>query len=481
MTAGSTLTAVPGLAIDEQNPWPGLSAFDESAQRFFNGRRGESAALRRLVMQAPLTVLFGASGLGKTSLVQAGLFPLLRKDVLPVYVRLDPRDRNAPLIEQVTAALAAEISKQGVDAPERRAGESLWEFLHRTGLEFWNGRNQLLTPLFVFDQFEEVFTLGAGNAAAVGRLRVDLADLIENRIPDNLDGSNTGLSFDNQRYKVLMSFREDFLPKFESWKHDVPSIMRSRLQLLPMSGEQAFEAVNGTAGHLAPEPIARRIVSFVAAAGDAEEGTELAVEPALLSLVCHGLNERRKEQAKAQFDEALLARTGQAIVADFYRNAVSGLPARVQRFIERDLITERGFRKPCDVDDARSVHGVTDTELALLVDRRLLRIEPARGTERVELTHDLLTRVVREDRDRRRERERLQRRLIAIGTAFAAVALLTVWFYYQARDQKRQTEAARKQQETEVGLRKTAETASATAETERGNAIPVGRGSATRH
>ncbi len=471
MTLGATLAAAPRLAIDEQNPWPGLSAFDESAERFFNGRREESAALRRLVIQAPLTVLFGASGLGKTSLMQAGLFPLLRKDVLPVYVRLDPRDRDAPLIEQVKATLAAEISKRGVEAPEFRAGESLWEFLHRTGLEFWNERNQLLTPLFVFDQFEEVFTLGAVNVEAVSRLRVDLADLIENRIPDNMDPSAAGLALDNQRYKVLLSFREDFLPRFERWKHDIPSIMRNRLQLLPMSGEQAFEAVNKTAGHLAPEPIARRIVEFVAAAGEAGEGAELAVEPALLSLVCHGLNERRKEQGKAQFDEALLTSTGQAIVADFYRNAVSGFPARVRRFIERDLITERGFRKPCDVDDARTIYGITDKELASLVDRRLLRIEPARGTERVELTHDLLTRVVREDRDRRRLRERFRRRLIAIGAAFAAAALLTVWFYNQVREQKRLAEAALEQQQRESGLRKTAEAASATAETERANAV----------
>jgi hypothetical protein len=84
------MTVVAQVVIDEQNPWPGLEAFDEASERFFNGRGTESAELRRLVLQAPLTVLFGASGLGKTSLVQAGLFPLLRKDhLLPVYVRLD--------------------------------------------------------------------------------------------------------------------------------------------------------------------------------------------------------------------------------------------------------------------------------------------------------------------------------------------------------------------------------------------------------
>ena len=92
----------PRPTIDEQNPWPGLAPFEESAERFFNGRHEENAALRRLVLQAPLTVLFGASGLGKTSLLHAGLFPSLRKEALPVYVRLDLRDREAPLIEQVT-------------------------------------------------------------------------------------------------------------------------------------------------------------------------------------------------------------------------------------------------------------------------------------------------------------------------------------------------------------------------------------------
>jgi WD40 repeat protein len=260
----------------------------------------------------------------------------------------------------------------------------------------------LLTPLFVFDQFEEVLTLGATNAPAVARLRTDLADLIENRMPANVaarmhetESAGAGLSLDSQRYKVLLSFREDFVPALERWKRDLPSIMRNRLQILPMSGEQAFEAVHKTAPDLAPESIARRIVSFVAAAGEEsdESAADQEVAPALLSLVCRGLNERRKEQGKASFDDALLTGTGQAIVEDFYWNAVAGLPEPVQRFIERELIIERGFRKPYDVDDALTIHGITADDLALMVNRRVLRIEPVRGADRVELTHDLLTRV----------------------------------------------------------------------------------------
>ncbi len=294
--------------IDEQNPWPGLGAFDEADERFFNGRREESAALRRLVTNSPLTVLFGGSGLGKTSLLQAGLFPLVRKELLPIYIRLDLQGHDASIVEQVKAQFESEMRKRGVDAPPFLDGETLWEFLHRSGLELWSRQNQLLTPLFVLDQFEEIFTLGARYPAAIARLRTDLADLIENRIPANLaarlvnnERAGEALSLDSQRYRVLLSFREDYLPQMEGWKGDIPSIMRNRLRLLPMSGEQAFDAVNKTAPDLAPEPVARQIVAFVAAAGEGEAGTDVEVAPALLSLVCAGLNQRRREQGKAQF------------------------------------------------------------------------------------------------------------------------------------------------------------------------------------
>jgi hypothetical protein len=37
-------------------------------------------------------------------------------------------------------------------------------------------------------------------------------------------------------------FREDFLPEVETWKDKVPSLLRNRLRLLPMSRNQAIEA-----------------------------------------------------------------------------------------------------------------------------------------------------------------------------------------------------------------------------------------------
>lgn len=75
---------------DATNPWPGLESHTESSRRLFFGREKETEELVRLIRRNTLTVLFGQSGLGKSSLLQAGGFPVLREaDYLPHYLRLD--------------------------------------------------------------------------------------------------------------------------------------------------------------------------------------------------------------------------------------------------------------------------------------------------------------------------------------------------------------------------------------------------------
>lgn len=454
----STQSLPASSVVDAQNPWPGLSAFDESAQQFFAGRDTESAELLRLVGQAPLAVLFGKSGLGKTSLLQAGLFPRLRQqNILPVYVRIEVRDRAAPLVEQAAAVLQDEIGRHGVDAPAAIPGERLWEHLHDRHAAWWSRRNQPLTPLFVFDQFEEVFTLGAENPGAIERLRLDLADLIENRIPADLarriEGGATTEHLDlrGQRYKVLLSFREDFLPEVEGWKGDLPALMRNRLRLLPMSADRASQVasgktISGSTHALVSDETARDIVRFVAAVQTRDQKTasirreraagslpwdKLEIEPALLSLVCAGLNETRKARGQATIDAALLDETGAAIIGDFYRRCVAGVPEKTRRFIEDALITEGGFRNNYPLRDALDQGVLTEALLRQLVDCRLLRIDHQLGAERVELIHDRLTDVVREHRDRERKRIRARRQsrmwlaagslgmiLLAVGAVF---------------------------------------------------------------
>jgi hypothetical protein len=412
--------------LDDDNPWPGLESYDERSQAFFAGRSGECDELFRRIADEPMTVLFGKSGLGKTSLLKAGVFPRLReRGFLPVPVRVLVRGDAGPFIAQVARALFDALEQQHVDYPEPRPEQSLWEYLHVQGLELWTKQNRLVRPVFVFDQFEELFTLGKAVPDLVATFAEDLADLAENRIPAGIVAriedctlNEHELDLQAMPYKLVITLREDFLPDLEGLRLTMPSLRRNRMRLLPMGREQALEAVrNPHTERLVPEAIAASIVEFLGSgsgadapgAGEANANATLTVEPALLSLFCRGVNEHRKEAGKAAFDEALLEGGKESIVADFYRTTVRDQPERVCRFIEEELITEQGFRNSYSVEDALDRGALTAEALATLVDRRLLRLDHYLGVERVELTHDILTKAVREERARRRELERARR------------------------------------------------------------------------
>ena len=68
--------AMAAAQLDGENPWPGLESFKEDASAFFHGRDREAESLLGHVLDAPVTVLYGKSGLGKTSLLRASLFPV---------------------------------------------------------------------------------------------------------------------------------------------------------------------------------------------------------------------------------------------------------------------------------------------------------------------------------------------------------------------------------------------------------------------
>src|SRR5436853_5826706 len=123
-TAGARDVPVRHQAPSPDSPWPGLAPFDERDQAYFHGRSAESGELVRLVRRELLTVLFGRSGLGKTSLLRAGLFPLLREeDCLPIYRRLDHADGAPALREQVYRRLQAEHEANRVQASPPDVGE----------------------------------------------------------------------------------------------------------------------------------------------------------------------------------------------------------------------------------------------------------------------------------------------------------------------------------------------------------------------
>ncbi|MES2404682.1 MAG: hypothetical protein V4567_10160 [Pseudomonadota bacterium] len=423
------INRVDTVTLDPENPWLGLFSYSEETRAYFHGRDEEAAELARRVQRKLLTVLFGQSGLGKTSLLRAGLVPRLRgADFCPVYVRIDYAPGSPAPSEQIKQAIFRATAEAGhwTRPGSSIEGESLWEFLHHRGDLLRDADGLTLMPLLIFDQFEEIFTLGQADDA--GRLRArqfleDLADLVENRAPAALekrleDDDQAMEQFDFARadYRVLIALREDYLAHLESVKDIMPSITQNRMRLARMNGAQALSAVVKPGGKLVSQEVAESIVRFVAG------GSELAnaeIEPSLLSLVCRELNTARQAQGRREISADLLAGSRDTILSEFYERALADQPAGVRRVIEDELLTESGYRESLAEERVRKAldaAGAAPDALATLVDRRLLRIEERLDMRRVELTHDVLCSVVlasREQRHAREAREEAERQLAA--------------------------------------------------------------------
>jgi hypothetical protein len=406
------------LAVDAEHPWLGLASFTEETRGYFYGREEEVAELCRRVQRKLLTILFGQSGLGKTSILRAGIVPRLRKDgYCPVYVRIDySRDSPSPT-EQIKLAIFRATHAAGAWTQPGTAvtGESLWEFLHHRDDVLRDESGKPLIPLLIFDQFEELFTLAQGDD--FGRQRAaqfieDLADLVENRAPkaleakmDQDESAVERFDFTRSDYRILIALREDYLAHLEGLKGKMPSIAQNRMRLARMTGAQALSAVLKPGGKLVSEEVAGSIVRFIAG------GAELAnaeVEPALLSLICRELNNARIAQGRSEISADLLAGSRDTILTEFYERALADQPPGVRQVIEDNLLTESGHRESLAEERLQKLltaAGAPPNALATLVNRRLLRIEERLDVRRVELTHDVLCAVVKASRDLRLERE----------------------------------------------------------------------------
>ena len=449
--------------VDPEHPWLGLRSFDEGTRGYFFGRDAELRDLAERVRHRPLTVLFGQSGLGKTSLLRAGLVPQLREaGFVPIVLRLDYGENDPLPGEQILHALRTALGLGDEPAgPDLDSAARLWLLLHDPALDLLDGHPEFRAPLLLFDQFEEIFTLGTRRPGAAGDLRAALAVLAENRPPESLDARLAAdealalrIRYEAQPARVVLSLREDFLHLLERWKRAVPAVMENRLELRLLTGPQALQAVvepgklrcrgDESATPIISEATGAAIVRFVAAVAPDVPLSEIDAVPPLLSLLCAELNAQRRSPADVIRPEQLRGRA-EDILGKFYDRCLAPHPPAVRVFIEDRLLSADGFRESTAAATAcyefeRAGLSAAGAEAALtrLVDDRLLVAEERGGVRRIEFTHDILTGIARRSRDERREREataerrRARNRLVgwtlALALLVAGIAVpLSVW------------------------------------------------------
>src|SRR5215210_8619994 len=111
--------------LPHQSEFIGLKAYSEEDAGSFYGRDKEIDELCNLIKFNVLTIVFGKSGTGKTSLLNAGVFPRLRNDnCLPFRIRFEFSNDSPPLINQIKQVLRSEIDKYGFKVEEYPGDET---------------------------------------------------------------------------------------------------------------------------------------------------------------------------------------------------------------------------------------------------------------------------------------------------------------------------------------------------------------------
>jgi conflict system STAND superfamily ATPase/SIR2-like protein len=393
-------------AADPESPYKFLHPYEFDDEQLFFGRDEEIKVLVADVVVSRLVVLFAPTGTGKTSLINAGVRPVLeRRGYATFYVRVS-RDP----VRSARAILAAEA-----DCPIRPKlsfDRQLVGLAHDLGTE-----ERPLTPIVVFfDQFEEFFLYAVRDELPKAqRFVASIARLLED---------------EDTPIHVVFALREEFLGEMDFFREAIPTIFHadSNLRLRWFERAQARAAITGPVdGRIDPD-LERRLIADLAATGRSAGGPEeRPIEPAQLQIVCDTIWRRsaRRNGSLTLDDYLKLATPGhggtvaQQILDLRLAEQLEQLEKHELELLDRvldKLRTDRGTKWVREVNELAEAVGATRKEVSDLLQRlrqaSLVRVEPRGRSVLVELVHDYLAETARMEGFRRAVRTARPRRFM---------------------------------------------------------------------
>jgi hypothetical protein len=498
--ASPVLAAPPARAT----PYQGLQPYAEGDAAFFFGRDAERTILAANLMAARLTLVYGASGVGKSSVLRAGVVHQLRAQeaqadhtaagpprLVVTYVNEWSGDPVAGLLANIGREVSRVLGQDVPPAPDPSAGlaETLAAWTARWHLEL----------LVILDQFEEYFLYhpheeGPGSLAAELPRAVGQADL--------------PVSF-------LVAMREDALARLDRFKGRIPNLFENYVRIRHLSASRAEAAVLGPLRRLnqlvpgqepwtaEPDLVRRvlegvqvgRVVLAVVGRGGAAAATDDLPDPPIetpyLQIVLTRLWMREDEEGSRRMRVSTLEALGgpQQIVRTHLNEALDALPADQQEVAAaafHHLVTPSGSKIGHSVADLADYIGFPEPRVQAVLTAleapkaRIVRSVPAPpGLDedpRYEIFHDVLAPAIlgwrtqwsarqqAEAAARRQleQRARRRRRYQALAAVLLAVVVAGGAVLAVRRTADVRAEQAATQAET-AALRKEARTATAAA------------------
>jgi len=346
------------VMAEQRNRYPGAQPFsdDDFSRKVFFGRENAARVLADKILANHMVTVYARSGLGKTSLLQAGVAPKLRDEgFLPLFVRVN--DTNIGPFRALLETIPGEAQRQHIEYVPGRS-ESLWSFFKTA--EFWRG-DVLLTPVLILDQFEELFTLQSEQARA--HFLNELSYLTRGVRPPSDDETPPGVELSEHPpvVNIVLSLREDYLGFLEEAAEHLPQILDARFRLAPLDLDAAQEAIVGPAAVTDPgletspfalDPAAvTAILDYLSRARTRRASdTRRYVEPFQLQLICRRMEQLADARQKASRADLTIT------MADLGGEA--GLTPDLARFLPRGDRELAGPARPPQVSS--TVREVSD-------------------------------------------------------------------------------------------------------------------------
>jgi hypothetical protein len=480
--------------------YPGSSPFRGEQRRIFFGRETDIERLYTTIEVNPLVVLHGKSGLGKTSLMMAGVAPLFteateqRGSYLLIAPRFFPHDgqEHVSALREIKQQLLQFVDVKDVFLKELGSDAqqlSLWQI--NKSIEKQHADKAGI--LILFDQCEELFSYPPEEVDAFA---AEFSELALNRMPADFQqklyksmGEMPNFMTEHEAelsrieqpmiLKIVIGIRSDRMSFVDRLKPWLPGILKATYELQPLTRTQAEAAIVKPAqaeGEFSSPPFKYEPTALSAILDFLTSESTKPVETTQLQVICQYAENLVHEPQQT------VLKTDLGDIGDIYQNhynfILTKFPPdesdRIRKMIEEGLIFEEEERRLSLFErQILLTYRVDDDSLRSLVDDfHLLRVEPmASGGFSYELSHDSLVKpilvekrirveknrreaaVLEKDKEQKDALEREQSRRIRqerylYGTLLLMVLPLlafAIYKYWQTNKQSKELETANQQ------------------------------------
>lgn len=415
--------------------YPGIRSFSKEEEKIFFGRTSDTDNIYASIHLNGVTTVFGQSGIGKTSVINAGVISKFEKyneesksnafSIIKVetgnYIPSNDGVRKEKKLIEIIAEKCFKGAKEFCKLPAFISDDmeqNLW-------LQFKLHQPKNASAILIFDQAEQLFTFPSEEfnvflqnvkSLTSKYLPDEIRAIVEDADDDALSEEEYNNLFTPLDIKIVFVIRSDKLQLLSRLKNIIPGILQNCYEILPFNFKKAKEAIvepsqfDGSKEYTPPFEFTPEAIDKILAVLSSKKTTldnpdDAVIEPYYLQIICQHIEREIVKDAKNKkiFPEDLPADLTD-IVGKYYLRCIDSLQLddeeknKVQDFIELKMIYEPDNRR-ITLDKAMIIsdkqNSLTEPILNKLVEERLLKAERnISGGVLYELTHDCLVEPV---------------------------------------------------------------------------------------